>query len=145
MANLKDKTRRNLKTQAKPGFDAEMNDRIDRYDNIIGKLKLTSDFDHSKKDTMALLQLIEQTHRFASVNIAWLRNMANVFKALSDKNERYLNSQKGLQQDIEEYRFSVCIKNGSRNFFKTEKKKDPQQPIEQQNQEDYMLKSMTDA
>ena len=69
-----------------------MNNRIERYDKILGKLKLTADFEHGKKDTMELLQLIEQTHRFASSNVTWLRNMANVFKALSDKNERYLNS-----------------------------------------------------
>ena len=80
---------------------------------------MTNDYNSQQKDSSQMLQLVEQTNIFANKNIAYLKNLSNIFKGLSEKNERYLGSQRGLQQDIEEYRLSVCTKNTQKNFFKT--------------------------
>lgn len=113
VAALKEKIK--LQIKMKPNVDGDLADRIDRYDHILSRIKQTADFDNQQLDTIQLLQLVEQTNRFATTNIPWLKNMAQVFKQLSDKNARFLSSQKGLQQDVEEYRSSVCVKNGSKS------------------------------
>lgn len=104
-----------LKIKSMPSQDGDLADRIERYDAILTRIKHTADFDNQQLDTIQLLQLVEQTNRFALSTIPWLKNMATVFKQLAEKNTRFLASQKGLQLDVEEYRSSVCVKNGSKN------------------------------
>ena len=94
ITDLKQKTRKEVRSTAKPNFDHEIADRIERYSRIFDKLQVN----HSVKDrdTVEMSNLVDQTHLFANVNVQWLKNMTNVFKDLSDKNDYYLNSQRGL-------------------------------------------------
>ena len=66
-------------------------------------------------DNLEIYKMIETTVRFLNSNIPWIKNMASNLKQLAEKNEKYLNSQQGMQRDIEEYRYTVTVKNGTRN------------------------------
>ena len=72
--------------------DAELMDRIDRYEVILTNLLKIPGVSKKPIDPKQSKKMIEQTYRFAQVNISWLKNMSLEFKRLSDKNERYLQS-----------------------------------------------------
>lgn len=119
----KEKIKNKIKSINVPNVDGELIDRIERYDLILSQLRKTPEFEKKIIDSNELLKIIDNTYRFANINIPWLKNMSNVFKNLSDKNERYLASQLGLQKEIEDYRNTVSVKNGSKSAFTTQTEK----------------------
>lgn len=79
------------------------------------QIRGSSDYENKTMDNLEIYKMIETTLRFLNTNIPWIKNMASNLKQLAEKNEKYLNSQQGMQRDIEEYRYTVTVKNGTRN------------------------------
>lgn len=92
LPELKQKHKMELLKNPKYKSDAELMDRVDRYEAIMTNLMKVPGVSKKPVDPKQSRKMIEQTYRFAQVNIPWLKNMSLEFKRLSEKNERYLTS-----------------------------------------------------
>lgn len=90
---VKEKYKMQIKQKALPPGEAELEDRIYRYNIILGKVKKSPNYQKKTLTPTQFAELINKTVRFANVNIAFLKNMANVFKKLAEQNEMQLASR----------------------------------------------------
>lgn len=76
-SQLKEKTKAHIKQMSAAGFDSELIDRVERYESILLGLQKTPEYEKQVFNNAVLIKMVEKTGVFASINVSWLKNMAN--------------------------------------------------------------------